>query len=141
MNRDLIRKLFSFGCVGAVGFAVDAGVLSALNKGFGVNVYAARVVSFVVAVFVTWLLNRTLVFKQAADVPRDKRREYASYFTIQTIGALINLGVFAALIASQPALKAYPIIPLAAGSIVGMFFNYAGAHFWVFKTPRKESLK
>ncbi|CAN7443111.1 GtrA family protein [Caballeronia sp. LjRoot31] len=133
MNRALVKKLLAFGCVGAVGFAVDAGVLSLLAQKLGVNVYLARVISFLIAVFVTWLLNRTWVFKAAEGKTGDKRLEYISYFAVQSVGALLNLGVFAALVASHAALRAYPVVPLAAGSIVGMFFNYTGAHFWVFK--------
>ena len=133
MNKALIKKLLAFGCVGAVGFAVDAGVLSILAQKLAVNVYLARIVSFLVAVFVTWLLNRTWVFKTAEGQTRGKKREYFNYFAVQSFGALINLGVFATLIASNITLRANPVVALAAGSIVGMFFNYAGAQFWVFK--------
>jgi putative flippase GtrA len=133
MSEALVKKLLAFGCVGAVGFIVDAGILSLLAQKLGVNVYLARVTSFLAAVFVTWLLNRTWVFKTTKGQAGGKKREYISYFAVQSVGALLNLGVFATLVASHAALRAYPVVPLAAGSIVGMFFNYAGAHFWVFK--------
>jgi putative flippase GtrA len=138
MNKELVLKVFSFGCVGAVGFAVDAGILSLLVQGAGLNVYLSRVVSFLVAVFVTWLLNRTWVFRRARGPEDDKKREYASYLLVQGGGALINLGVFAALVALHPSLKAHPVIPLAVGSFAAMFFNFAGAQFWVFGTEKRS---
>ncbi len=138
MNPDFILTVFSFGCVGVVGFAVDAAVLSLLVQGAGANVYLSRVVSFFVAVFVTWLLNRTWVFRRARGPKDDKKREYASYLLVQGGGALINLGVFAALVALHPALKAQPVIPLAVGSFAAMFFIFAGAQFWVFSAGKRS---
>jgi putative flippase GtrA len=49
------------------------------------------------------------------------------------VGALINLGIFSLAIFYFPGLKAYSVIPLAFGSAGGMFFNFIGAHVWVFK--------
>lgn len=136
LNRQLVIKVFSFGCVGVVGFLVDAGVLSALVRLAGMNVYVSRVVSFVLAVFVTWLLNRTWVFKDVEKRDESKKREYASYLLVQGIGALINLGVFSTLIALNPSMKMQPVIPLAVGSFIAMFFNFAGAQLWVFATGK-----
>ena len=136
MNPALLKKIFSFGIVGGVGFAVDAGVLTLLSSKMGVNVYIARLCSFTVAVFVTWMLNRKWVFK--ADGPRTttKTNEYLSYLSVQIVGALINLGIFSLAIFYFASLKAYPIIPLAFGSAGGMFFNFIGAHVWVFKAKQ-----
>lgn len=139
MKSNFLKKLFAFGCVGGIGFAVDAGILSLLVNVGGANVYLSRCVSFATAVFVTWFLNRTWVFKQDAHIARDKRREYLSYFTVQSIGALLNLGVFSLLIATHPALQSYPVIPLAFGSAIAMFFNYMGSHFWVFRSRDIET--
>jgi putative flippase GtrA len=122
----------SFGIVGSVGFAVDAGILTLLSSKIGVDIYLSRLGSFTVAVFVTWLLNRRWVFK--VDAPTTTRAgEYFSYLTVQVIGALINLGIFSLSILYFSSLKTYPIVPLAFGSAGGMFFNFIGAQVWVFK--------
>ena len=136
MNPALLKKIFSFGIVGGVGFAVDAGVLTLLSSKMDVNVYLARLCSFTIAVFVTWMLNRKWVFK--ADVPRTttKTNEYLSYLSVQIVGALINLGIFSLAIFYFHGLKTYPVIPLAFGSAGGMFFNFIGAHVWVFKAKQ-----
>ncbi|MGF6599995.1 putative flippase GtrA [Paraburkholderia sp. GAS448] len=133
MKYCFSRKLLAFGCVGAIGFAVDAGVLSLLTQEFGLDVYLSRLISFPTAVCATWLLNRTWVFKHPHRVVRNKRREYLSYFSIQSIGALLNFGIFSAALIIYPDLRAYPIIPLAFGAVAGLLFNYAGSHYWVFK--------
>jgi putative flippase GtrA len=136
MNQAFVKKVLSFGLVGSVGFAVDAGILTLLSSKMGVNIYLSRLCSFTVAVFVTWLLNRQWVFK--VDGPRTTSRtgEYLSYLTVQVVGALINLGIFSLAILYFPGLKTYPIVPLAFGSAGGMFFNFIGAHVWVFKAKQ-----
>jgi len=134
---ETLARLARFGAVGTAGFIVDAGVLSALTSLAGVGIYPSRAVSFVAACSATWLLNRTFVFAPPAGGgragPRD--REYARYLSVQVAGALINLAVFAALIQVFPALRSMPVVPLAAGSLVAMVFNYSGARYWVFR-PR-----
>ncbi|MGX7004345.1 GtrA family protein [Caballeronia sp. KNU42] len=135
MNRTFLKKIFSFGIVGGVGFVVDAGVLTLLSSNMGMNVYLSRLFSFTVAVFVTWMLNRRWVFKSDAPTT-NKANEYISYLTVQVIGALINLGIFALSIFYFPGLKVYPIVPLAFGSVCAMFFNFVGAQVWVFKAKQ-----
>ena len=129
---ERLRRLVGFGAVGTVGFVVDAAVLTAVSSGLGVNVYVARCVSFSTAVLVTWLLNRAYVFAGSSRPRNRKLGEYGRYFGIQVLGAMINLVVFVALLAEYPGLEAIPIVPLAAGSLLALFFNFAGAQWWVF---------
>jgi len=114
--------------VGAVGFVIDAGILTALMNGFGWGPYAARAISFSAAVSVTWALNRRQVFRPTAR----PKREYSSYFVVQSIGASINLGIFAVLIELVPALLAWPFVPLAIGGCAGLVFNFFGSRAFVF---------
>lgn len=94
------------------------------------SVYVARALSFSAAVIATWLLNRMFVFD--ADAGGSMVAEYGRYFVTQVAGALSNLGVFVALIELMPRLGAIPIVPLAAGAVLGAVVNYAGAALWVF---------
>lgn len=127
-----LTRFLGFSAVGVVGFVVDAAVLTVLSTGFGFNVYLARCVSFSTAVVVTWFLNRTYVFGEAVVSERGKFAEYGRYLGIQIVGAMINLAVFAALLVAYPRLEAVPIVPLAAGSLVALVFNFAGAGWLVF---------
>jgi len=117
--------------VGALGFTVDATLLTVLVHGFDWSHYTARAVSFAMAVTVTWLCNRHFVFQRS----RDPRREFGAYFVTQVVGAVINLGTYALLIEMLPALARVPVIPLAGGGILALLFNYSAASRWVFANP------
>jgi putative flippase GtrA len=122
-----------FVAVGFVGFVVDAGVLTLLASFLGWNVYAARGVSFGIAVFVTWLINRRWTFgSRTMSGAAAAGAEYSRYLVVQVIGALANLGVFVGVLAIQPGLIRYPVVPLAFGAVAGLLVNYCGARAWVF---------
>ena len=123
------RDIFRFAVVGAVGFCVDAGVLTVLmNAGWGV--IASRAVSFLLAASVTWLLNKVWTFRNVGT--RAAGREYALYVGMQMIGAGINLGVFFALVLASPSLREMPVVPLAVGAGVSLGFNYFVSKRWIF---------
>lgn len=120
--------LLRFTAVGLIGFIVDAGVLSFLVTAGGWHHYVARGVSFPLAVTVTWLANRTWVFRKTGRV----RREYLGYFAVQITGALINLGTYVAVIETWPGLATTPVIPLAVGAALGLVFNFLASRRFVF---------
>jgi putative flippase GtrA len=126
-------ELLRFAVVGVAGFVVDAGVLTLLVSLPWWNVYVARCVSFGLAVLVTWLINRRWTFaSRSMSRASAAGTEYARYLVVQVIGALANLGVFVAVLAVQPALIRYPVVPLAIGAVAGLLVNYFGARSWVF---------
>ena len=124
------RKLPGFGVVGAVGFLIDAGILTLLMTGFGFDHYSARAISFTVAVTFTWYLNRRWVFEKSTASMSG--REYSSYLVVQVIGAVINLSVFVAVIEFVPQLANLPVIPLAVGAIAALLFNFSASSRFVF---------
>lgn len=130
MHLPLLSRFARYVVAGGIGFLIEAVVLTWLVVEQGLNIYGGRVISFVLGVTATWLINRNFAF--AGLQRRQKGREYSAYFIVQTAGAVINLGVFAAVITVHPALKATPVIPLAIGAIVSMVFNFLGARIWVF---------
>lgn len=131
--KRLSGGLIAFGLVGAIGFVIDGGILTVLSQRFGVNIYLSRLCSFTMATLGTWILNRTLVFKAQELDAQNKRQEYGKYLLVQIGGALLNLGVFSALIKAVPSLETIPVVPLAIGAVFGMLFNYSGSRYWVFK--------
>lgn len=128
MKRSDASAFARFCGFGAVGFIVDAGVLTLLVNGFDWNHYTGRLVSFALAVTVTWLLNRTWVFDRTANA----QTEYARYFSVQGIGAIINLGTYVGAIEVAPNLAQVPIIPLAIGAVLALGFNFLASKFFVF---------
>ena len=127
------RRIAKFAIVGAIGFAIDAGVLTLAVRELS-SVYAARALSFSCAVLATWLLNRLYVFEP--DKRASLAAEYGRYLATQIAGALTNLAVFVALIESIPRLAATPVVPLAIGALLGALVNYAGSALWVFDATR-----
>lgn len=127
-----LRRFGSFASVGALGFAIDASILSALVHGLEWPHYTARAVSFGAAVTVTWYCNRSFVFGATGS----SSREYGAYLTVQLIGALVNLGTYALAITAVPGLAALPVVPLAIGAAVALLFNYLAASRIVFAASR-----
>lgn len=128
-----MRRFIFYVVIGGIGFLVDALLLSLATYVFSVDPYTARALSFPPAVLITWLLNRHLVFYSTADSKKTKAYEYGRYFSVQTVGALINFTVYVVFLALWPTLKPWPVIALAAGSAVALLFNYFAAKCWVFK--------
>jgi putative flippase GtrA len=125
-----LGRLPSFATVGAIGFVVDATLLSLLVHAWSWSHYSARAVSFAAAVTVTWYCNRHWVFTRTDNMTF----EYGAYFGVQSVGAAINLGAYALIIAAFPGLARAPVIPLAIGAALALLFNYWAASRWVFAT-------
>ncbi len=129
--RSLGTSVVAFVATGVVGFVVDAGVMSALVEALDWHPVKSRLVSFPLAVTTTWLLNRRFAFRARATT--NKSREYVGYVVIQVLGALLNVGVFLACLRWLPSLQATPVIPLAIGSLAGLFFNFALLRLVVYR--------
>jgi len=136
LGVSFLRRLPGFVLVGAIGFLIDAGILTALMTGFGFGPYGARAISFTVAVTATWYMNRRWVFERTGV--RMSGREYTSYLLVQVIGAVINLSVFVAAIEFVPRLANTPVIPLALGAAVALIFNFNASSRFVFSEPRNQ---
>jgi putative flippase GtrA len=124
--------------VGSVGFIVDAAVLTALVRYTDLGVYLPRLVSFPSALTVTWYLNRIWTFPGATT--HGRVAQYSRYAIVQTLGALLNLGVYSLAIAIGPAWFASVVaMPLAIASSIALVFNYAGSKVWAFRQRSSES--
>jgi putative flippase GtrA len=135
--------LVRFLLVGGLGFCVDASLLLYLVQSQDANIYVARLGSFAGAVLVTWLLNRSLVFRPRAGTNQVSAvsGELARYLLVQGLGVAINFAVFAAVIVFFPILTSQPLIPLAVASAVAMAWNYIGARWFAFDGARAIPLR
>lgn len=118
-----MKKFFYFGIVGTVGFIVDTLILLYLVYILQLPVYFSRFISFIIAVFITWLLNRNLTFKNA-DKKHKKSKEFFYYFATQSTGALINFIIFFTLVYTTTYFYNNLIFSMAIASIVALFFNF-----------------
>jgi putative flippase GtrA len=129
-----LRKSFGlFVIAAAVGFALDAGVLTLLVRGLHWSAWHGRFLSFPLAVTSTWLLNRRYAFRGAAR--GDRRVEYAGYWAIQLGGAAVNFAVFGLCLRAAPALQRWPFIAVAVSGLAAMLVNFALARSTVYRAP------
>lgn len=119
-----------FGLVGGIGFVTESAILSLLVGREIAGPYAARCLSFPVAVTLTWALNRRITFAQR-PIGGDARR-YSLYVLGQAGSALVNLFVYATLMLLEPRLEEFPVLALAGGAAVGLICNFLWTNKIVF---------
>lgn len=128
MNQTLVRHILRFALVGAIGFAIDAGLLYLLVRA-GVSPYLARGISFPPAVTATWYLNRVWTF----SVPDARAgQQYARYVAVQIGGALSNYAVYALILSVIPVTPERAVGALAVASSIALILNFSGAKMLVF---------
>ena len=126
------EEIFRFGLVGVCGFVVDGGLLLILVTEFGTDPLRARGVSFPIAVFTTWLINRRFTFDIAPGSAKSKVSEYSRYLLVQLTGAAVNLAVYGLLLIFIPTFWRMPLLALAIAAGFALAINYLGARFLVF---------
>ena len=126
----LARELTAFAVAGTLGFLTHATILTALVRGLGVPAYPAWFPAFLVAVTVTYTVNRGWTFRARAG--GDRVREYARYVLLQSGGAALNNVTYAAALWAHPLFRDQPVVALAFGCLAGMVANYLSARHLAF---------
>ena len=129
----IAQEFLRFGVVGTVGFLVDTGVLYGMLA-LGAGLYLGRAISYVTAATTTWALNRAWTFRGRGSGP--VHRQWALFVAVNLVGFALNYGTYAVLVTFVPLVAAHPILGVAAGSIAGMFTNFALSRRLVFAGPR-----
>jgi len=128
--RTLLPRFLS---VGGLGFLLDAGVFQILfSVGYGLLV--SRVVSASLSITFTWYLNRCYVFQTRsinAVAP-----EYARYIAVQTVGLIVNFGIYLILISKFDVLRDLPVLALGCGALAALTFNFLGARHYAYRERR-----
>ena len=132
---ELHKSFALFVLAAAVGFVVDAGVVTFLVRELAWGPWEGRLVSFPLAVTSTWLLNRRYAFRGAAR--GDQRDEYAAYWAIQLAGAAVNFGIFGLCLHLAPVLAEWPFVPVAIGGFAAMLFNFTVARCTVYRAASR----
>lgn len=130
-----LREAILFATGGILGFFVDTVVLYALLEALGP--FVGRAVSFVTAVFVTWIFNRSLTFKWRRS-GLNLKAEFFAYFGLMCIGGSVNYLLYAWLISSYQTISASPVIAVAAGSVAGMAVNLSTSRFALYRSKVSE---
>ena len=122
MDRTIGWQARSFIVIGTIGFCIDGGILTMLNSVYGMELVPSRLVSFSVAVTVTWLLNRIRTFAHRADAR--PVREWGRYALVNGIGAMLNMTIFFWLVAQFDQLARVPLVPLGIAASIALIFNF-----------------
>ena len=130
----MIRQFLRFGLVGTIGFLVDAGTLALLLE-LGMGLYGGRVLSFLLAMTTTWVLNRRFTFR---DSHPERAKQWARFALVAALGGAINYGVYAWMVSHLAQAAAWPTIAVAAGSLAGYLFNFTAARRFVFQRPNAK---
>jgi putative flippase GtrA len=125
------EQFFRFAFIGVIGFGVDAGVVAVLVRLLAVGPYQARLCSYFFAVATTWWLNRRFTFHSTSP----PGREFVTFLIANAFGAMINLLVYAAIIAWRGAAGWTPVIAVGVGSLAGLSTNFFLSSKVVFAKP------
>ena len=129
LSRMAGFRFMAFCVAGTLGFIADVAVLWLLLDHLGL--YLGRVMSFMVAVTVTWIVNRHLAFHDRRAAAWS--REWVCYVAANSSGAVLNYGTYVLMVSTLPLAASYPYLGVAAGSIVGLVFNFTASNFLVFQ--------
>jgi putative flippase GtrA len=105
---------------GSLGFLCDTGIFQLISS--FVNCYWSRMISFVFAVCLTWLLNRNFTF--ITGKPASYWIEFVNYLQLMILGGVLNLAVFFWLMHTVKFCMDHPSLAIASGSMAGMCLNY-----------------
>jgi putative flippase GtrA len=119
-----------FAAVGVCGFAIDVAAFLVLVSAEA-DVYLARAASTFLAVTATWWLNKEWTFRAPGEAAR--QGTYLAYLGVQSGGAAINYGAFAAVHVLSAGSSLHPVVAVMAGSAAALFFNFVGARGIVFR--------
>lgn len=140
-------QFLRFATVGFTIAIIDIAGVYLLPHLFGLELYAARVISLSTSMFMGYLLNRYFTFK------KDRRgnffRQLCAHYSVHLSGGVMNYGIFALLIEvghrtiqSQLVLHWLPLAALWVGGLSGMLFNFLMSRKFVFSHSKKrDSIK
>jgi putative flippase GtrA len=126
-----------FAFVGVTISLIDIGLLYLLNL-LGLNIYLARIPSFLAAMSLGYLLNRYFTFHHL-ETGRALWHSLLRHYSVHSIGGCINYGIFTVtLIIGQKlggqasASGTLPFVAVWIGGIFGMCFNFFFSKKMVF---------
>ena len=124
-------QFIRFCIVGGIGFIVDAGSLSLLIDFTAMGLLWSRVVSYLIAATVTWILHRHFTFPHGRNAPHGP--QWVRFVVVNGVGAGINYGIYAVLVLNLALFAHWPVLAVAVGSGAALVFNYLASRRHVFR--------
>ncbi len=116
----MLGQFLRFGIIGVSGFVVDTATVYALRGALGL--YIAGVLAYLLAATSNWVFNRNWAFATAAPAPAIQ--QWLKFLLANSVGFVVNRGIYALAIWQFPLAAEQPIIALAAGTACGMIINF-----------------
>jgi len=91
-NQKEISRFLKFSVVGALGAAIDFGLLNFLVQVAGFPKVRANICSFTVAVISNFVWNRLWVYPETRGEPL--RKQFVQFFIVNLAGLIINTVIF-----------------------------------------------
>ena len=124
----IVRQAGRFSLVGALGFVIDAGLLGIFTQILELDPFFWRLVSFLAAASTTWILHRKYTFRAGGPWTS----QWFRFVLFNGLGALLNFGVYAALLLYAPAPVSHPLAAVTVSSALAWGFNFAVCKWVVF---------
>ncbi len=127
------QKMAIFLTVGFIGMIVDIAVFRMFSN--LIDDSFSRIISIFFAIFVTWIGNRTVTFKQNRELFSyvGLAKEFFLYFSGSLFGGVINYLAFCGIIYIIPLINRD--ISILLSSAIAALFNFVFYNFVVFKKP------
>lgn len=123
-------RFIRFAAVGVIAAGVDMAAVELAVRVLGLDLYSARLFSYLAAATSAWWLNRSIAFADRSS--SNRLAEWARYLAANLLGGVINYGVYALLVTALPLFAAHPFLAVAVGSLAGMVANFAMSQRFVF---------
>jgi putative flippase GtrA len=124
----VVPELLRFAVVGAVGFLVNTIAVTATS--YVVDLYTTGAIGWLVAVTVSWYLNRNWTFRRAQK--RGAGIEWVKFVCANSAGFMAYLAAYSAAIAWCSMCGRWPVCAVALGSLAGLCINFALSRKLVF---------
>jgi putative flippase GtrA len=131
-NRAVSFKAAVYALVGVVNTAIDYSLFLAAHAVLGLPLVAANMVSWMIAVSVSYMLHSTITF--AAESGRKLR--WSAYFTFVASGVVGWLANTAALVIAVEALLLPVWLAKLCAVMASFIVNFSLSHFVVFRVRR-----
>ncbi|MFA6973421.1 MAG: GtrA family protein [Parcubacteria group bacterium] len=145
--KKLIEQFGKFILVGIMNTLVDLFVLNVLmavtGVVIGVGYSVEKAISFLVAVTFSYFINKHWTFQDKSK--EDEGKKMSQFFMVSFVGMLINVTVATVVVTylqtpinnilDLPFLtpQLWGTIGALGGTAIGLFWNFVGYKFWVFK--------
>lgn len=120
-------QFFLFCCVGGAGFLIDLAISLLLINLCGAHHLFSRIISWLIAVTLTFFLNAVFSFRVLSRVSSSRSlclRAFVGYLISQSLGGAVNVIVFMLI---SVVLKFGVLAGVIWGAAFGVAFNYFGA--------------